>query len=273
MTEMPQKVLMETIHRTDVPSGHCVLWWLGQHGFAVKLGATVLLIDPYLSADARRLVPPILAPENAVGVTAVLGSHDHLDHIDRPVWPALFTASPSARFLVPSSSLTSLARELPLPPGQLIGMDDGRTVEVADVRITGIAAAHELLDPDPVTGSHRYLGFLIEANGCRIYHAGDTCIYEGLHARLRAFAPDVMLLPINGRDAARLRRGCIGNMTYQEAADLAGAVGPHLIVPTHFDMFSGNTEDPTLFADYMAVKYPHLPVRIPAHGQAIRFNA
>ena len=58
-------------------------------------------------------------------------------------------------------------------------------------------------------------------------------------------------------------------MTYQEAADLAGAVRPGLTIPTHFDMFAGNTENPQLFADYMAVKYPDLPVRICRYGDRI----
>lgn len=133
--------------------------------------------------------------------------------------------------------------------------------------MTAVPAAHEFLDEDPATGLHPYLGYIIEGGGFRLYHAGDTCLYEGMQARLRQWPLDLALLPINGRDAKRLAANCIGNMTYQEAADLAGAVRPGLTVPTHFDMFATNSEDPQLFVDYMRVKYPRLATCIPRHGQ------
>jgi L-ascorbate metabolism protein UlaG (beta-lactamase superfamily) len=81
-----------------------------------------------------------------------------------------------------------------------------------------------------------------------------------------------MILPINGRDARRLRENCIGNMTYQEAADLAGAGNPSIVIPGHFEMFTHNSEDPELFRAYVAVKYPDLPTVLPRHGEAIPFR-
>ena len=73
---------------------------------------------------------------------------------------------------------------------------------------------------------------------------------------IKAFGKiDVELLPINGRDARRYSNNCIGNMTYQEAADLAGEVGPGIIIPGHWDMFADNSADPQAFADYIEVKY------------------
>ena len=73
---------------------------------------------------------------------------------------------------------------------------------------------------------------------------------------LQAFGPiDAALLPINGRDGARYRRGCLGNMTFQEAADLAGELRPGLALPGHWDMFEDNPGDPQAFADYLDTKY------------------
>jgi len=64
------------------------------------------------------------------------------------------------------------------------------------------------------------------------------------------------LLPINGRDGARYRRDCIGNMTFQEAADLAGELRPRFVLPGHWDMFADNPGDPDAFSDYLDAKYP-----------------
>ena len=58
-------------------------------------------------------------------------------------------------------------------------------------------------------------------------------------------------------------------MTYQEAADLAGALRPGLVVPAHFEMFESNREDPQLFADYVAAKYPRQKLLIPRHGERV----
>ena len=70
-------------------------------------------------------------------------------------------------------------------------------------------------------------------------------------------------------DARRLKRHCIGNMTYQEAADLAGALQPGLTVPAHYDMFAMNSLNPKLFFDYMKVKYPTLKSFRPRLGAII----
>jgi L-ascorbate metabolism protein UlaG (beta-lactamase superfamily) len=91
-----------------------------------------------------------------------------------------------------------------------------------------------------------------------LYHSGDTLVYEGLLTTLRRWKLDAAFLPINGRDAERYLSGCIGNMTYQEAADLAGELEVGLAVPTHWDMFVHNSEDPAKFVDFLAAKYPRV---------------
>ena len=177
--------------------------------------------------------------------------------------------SPQARFVVPALLVERLARELAIPRERFVGVDHRAGTTVGGIGVRGVAAAHEFLERDPATGQYPCLGFLIEGNGCRIYHAGDTCLHEDLLPALREFAPDIVFLPINGRDGERLERGCLGNLTFQEAVDLAGAIPARVAVPAHFDMFDGNTEDPRRFAKYMAVKYPAIRVMIPEHGRTM----
>ena len=258
--------LIESIDSTAVGPGSLAFWWLGQHSFVLKLGSAVLYLDPYLTADASRQVPPLLDPEEVRHASLILGTHDHGDHIDRPVWPALALASPHARFVVPELVRERLARELGIPVDRFIGLDDGESAVVEGVRITGVAAAHEFLDQDRATGRYPYLGYAISGNGCAAYHAGDCCIYEGLQRKLLERDYDVVFLPINGRDATRLAANCIGHLPYQEAADLAGVLRPRLTIPAHFEMFAMNSEDPALFVDYMGIKYPSLAVHVPVHG-------
>jgi L-ascorbate metabolism protein UlaG (beta-lactamase superfamily) len=142
-----------------------------------------------------------------------------------------------------------------VPAQRLLCLDDGDSEDVAGVKITGIKAAHEFFDYQEGIG-HPHMGYVAEADGCAVYHSGDTLCYEGLLSALARWNLTVAFLPINGRDARRYRSGCIGNMTYQEAVDLAGALRPRLVVPTHYDMFAGDSEDPELFVDYLDAKFP-----------------
>ena len=253
--------------------GEAAVWWLGQHSFVVKTLGAVLYFDPFLSPLPGRRIAPLLKPSDVTHATFIFGSHDHADHIDRGVWPALAAASPRALFVVPELLRAMLSLQLKIPAGRFAGIDDGMTVRRGGVRITGVASAHELLQPDPKTGQYPCLGFVVKAGGCTLYHSGDCCLYEGLQTALRRRPLDVAFLPINGRDAQRLASGCLGNMTYQEAADLAGALAPGVTIPAHFDMFDGNREDPKLFAAYMRVKYPGLSVQIPQYGRRLVVRA
>jgi L-ascorbate metabolism protein UlaG (beta-lactamase superfamily) len=267
MTMLTGRALIEDIEACMVPAGGAAFWWLGQQGFAVKLGQAVCYIDPFLSPLEGRQIPPLLRPQEITNAALVLGSHDHADHIDRAAWPGIAAASPQAKFIVPLLLREKIVREIGLPDDRVLGVDQDRSIEINGISVTAIPAAHEFLDRDPETGLHPYLGFVVESAGFRLYHAGDTCCYEGIQATLRRWAFDLAMLPINGRDAKRLATNCIGNMTYQEAADLAGAIRPGLTVPGHFEMFAANSEDPQLFMDYMRVKYPKLSVHLPRHGE------
>ena len=111
------------------------------------------------------------------------------------------------------------------------------------------------------------MSYVIKGNGRSIYHAGDTCVYEGMLTKTKNRSPiDVMFVPINGRDARRLTAGCIGNMTFQEAVDLCGEIAPTLAVPGHYDMFCNNLGSPLEFKAYLEAKYPGIPCWIGEHG-------
>jgi len=225
------KQLIADVDACTLKPGQLALWWMGQHSFIVKLGRTVVYLDPFLTPMERRQVPPLLKPDEVANADFICGSHDHADHIDRPVWPALAKASPNAKFVVAELLRKKLAAELHMPLDRFVGLDDGKTTAFGDVTISAVAAAHEFLDRDPATGQYPHLGYILQGNGCTLYHSGDCCIYEGLQTRLLKWRCDVVMLPINGRDAKRYAEGCIGNMTYQEAADLAGALQPRLTIP------------------------------------------
>ncbi len=254
---MMEKRWFETVKNTEAGSGELLLWRVGQAGFLVKLGEKLLCLDLYLTDNPERTSSSIVKGWEIDCADLVFGSHDHPDHIDREAWTELLEKSPYAEVLVPELIRSALCKDLGLEEKRVVGLRDMETVQVGNLKLTGVASAHERLDRDPLTGNYPYMGVVIEAEGFSIYHPGDTCLYEGLYEKVRSFGTiDVMLLPINGRDGTRYRQGILGNMTYQEAVDFAGALRPRLAVPTHYDMFRGNLEDPQKFVDYVKAKYP-----------------
>ena len=264
---------LTSVRETPAPFGAAVLWWMGQMGLWVKMGKMVLSIDYFASDVEDRQVPPPVPVDQVQGIDAFLGTHDHLDHIDHAAWRVWAKTCPGAKFVFPALRREAVSAD-GISPERQQGMGEGIICRIGDVTVRAIASAHEFLNPDPATGLHPCLQYIIEGNGVRLYHAGDTLRYEGMLPKLRAFGPiDAALLPINGRDGARYRRDCIGNMTFQEAADLAGELRPGLTIPGHWDMFAGNPGDPAAFADYLDAKYPGLPCRIPKIMEPITVQA
>ena len=266
--------LIDNVLKTETPCGKAALWWLGQMGLIVKMGKTVLCIDCYANPSPARRVPPPVPAEEMAGIDAFVGTHDHSDHIDHASWQVWAKICPDARFVFPQKHKESVRRD-GIAPERCVGLNDGNACTLGDIKISAVAAAHEFLNRDAETGLYPCLQYIVEGNGVRILHAGDTLRYEGMLSKLRAFGHfDAALLPVNGRDAKRYARGCIGNMTYQEAADLAGELDVSLVLPGHWDMFSDNAGDPEAFRDYLRVKYGECPrCMIPCIGQMILVSA
>lgn len=235
--------------------GTVALYWLGQMGLLIDTGNTRICVDYFASPLDGRQTPPPFPADTLTGIDMFIGTHDHIDHIDHEAWKIWAKNNPGATFIFPRSHMDSVLAD-GVSPSNAIGMNDGESYSSGDVTIHAISASHEFLDRDESTGLYPYLQYIIEADGVRIHHAGDTVRYEGMLSKIRSFGSiDAQLLPINGRDAKRYRMDFIGNMTYQEAADLAGEVEPKIVIPGHWDMFDINGEDPSLFADYLDAKY------------------
>ncbi len=257
---------MITVTRSPLPDGLGAwlgmpisgigLAWLGQAGFVLRLGAAVVLVDPYLSDHLAmkyrgsrfphvRMMAAPLAPDAFPRVDLVVCTHRHSDHMDPGSLPVLAARHPGCRFLVPAAERAH-AEALGLDPARLLPADAGQTLRPlpgVDLALRPVAAAHERLEQDE-QGRHRYLGYGIELPGMRLYHSGDCIPYPGLLEAVRDLAPDLALLPVNGRDAVRAEAGIPGNFTLDEAIALCEAAAIPLLVPHHFGLFAFNTADP-----------------------------
>lgn len=261
------EALVQEINRTDPQAGTLAFWWLGQNGFAFAGGGARVYVDLYLRDDPRRATPVPFLPEHLFGADLILGTHDHGDHVDRTALPGILAASPNARIVVSKVVASRLISE-GYEAQRILGLDDGQSLEIGNVRISAIRAAHEFFDRDPDLG-YPHLGFAVTMNGVTFFHAGDGVPWEGLISAVAAHKPDILFVPINGRDGERYRRNIIGNFTFQEAVDFCGALRPRLAVPMHYDMFPGNQERVERFTDYLTAKYPDIPFWVGRPGERV----
>ena len=146
-----------------------------------------------------------------------------------------------------------LAAGLPADRFLVPRLDEARSL--GGLTFTALPSAHYGLDAEPERG-HRWLGFLVEMNGVRLYHSGDTILHDGLVTRLGGAGVDVAFLPVNGRDFWRERRGIIGNLDGREAAELAATIGADVLIPMHNDMFALNHASPAVLADFLDRHHP-----------------
>ena len=259
--------------------GQVALWWLGQSGFGLRGNAATLVVDPFLADHPDRLVPPPFRPDQVGGLDAVVVTHDHLDHLDEKSLPGLAEASPDARFVVPEPLVDRLL-DLGIPPERVAGAQPDRPLALDGLTVHPVPASHgdDLEDGygfglEQSNGLYRYLGYVFDLGGVRVYHAGDTIPYEGMEDRLRDLRVDVALLPINGRDAEREGKGIVGNLDEEEAANLAAAIGVDLLVPMHYDMFAANPGSPEKLVGLARRKHPELQVLVPSRARRFVYTS
>jgi L-ascorbate metabolism protein UlaG (beta-lactamase superfamily) len=230
------------------------LWWLGQSGFLLAHSGRHVLVDPYLSDSLTakyaatdkphvRMTELIIDPARLDFIDLVTSSHHHTDHLDAETLIPLLAANHKLPLVVPAAHLALAAERVKIASTRLVPIDDGQSLTVEGITLHALPAAHETVERDE-QGRCKFLGYVIELGPWRVYHSGDTMLYDGMADRLRPFAVDVALLPINGRAP---ERRVAGNLWGREAAWLAKEMGARLVIPCHYDMFTFNTATPDEF--------------------------
>lgn len=271
--------VFERLAELPVGPGQAALCHLGQSGFCLRGSDRTILVDPFLSEHPDRRVPPAIDPAEAEGIDAILCTHEHWDHLDADALPTLAAASPGAVVVVPAPIVDQVTA-VGIPSERVCAAQPDETILVEGVAVHAVPACHGLEAADAYSfgrelsgGLYRYLGYVVELGGVRIYHAGDTIPFEGQAEWLRRLEVDVVLLPINGRDAAREAQGIVGNLDEVAAARLAAEAGADLLVPMHYDMFEANPGFPERVVE--TVRREELPVAVlvPERGRPFVYTA
>lgn len=248
----PATVFSAAINGYSIKDGEVACWWLGQAGFALRTAETCIIIDPYLSDSLavkykgakfrhQRMHPIPVAPQELTSVDGVLCTHHHSDHLDPGTLPVLLETNPNAKLVAPRASLDRL-ETMGLHTKLSNPVNPQMEILVGDFKITVLPASHETVEKDQ-EGNCRFVGYVMEASGIRIYHSGDCIPFDWQADLLRSLNIDLAMLPINGRDERRSSNGIPGNFTVDEAIQLCADADIGCLLCHHFDMFDFNTID------------------------------
>ena len=189
--------------------------WLGHDGFRIDADKTIY-IDPYQISDG---------PE----ADLILITHDHFDHCS-PEDVAKIQHSGSI-IVTEKDSASKLS-------GDVRVVKVGESLSIDNIQIEAVPAYNTNKDFHPK--SNGWLGFIVDIDGVKVYHAGDTDFIP----EMKDFNTDIALLPVSGTYV----------MTADEAVEAAMAINPKIAIPMHYGAIVGGGSDATKFKDALEGK-------------------
>ncbi len=222
--------------------------YYGHSCFLVETSTARLLIDPFLTDNPKA---SIAASE--VRCDYVLVSHGHEDHTG----DALAIAKANDATLVANYEI---AEYFGAKGAKTHGMNPGgaHTFPFGRVKLT---IAHHTSSLNAGL-SPIYMGvpcgIIVEADGKRIYHAGDTALFM-----------DMQLIGRGGLDAALLPIGDNFTMGPEDALDALDYLKPKLAVPIHYDTWPAIAQKPEQFAQDAAARGHRVQVVRPGESLSL----
>lgn len=217
---------------------------LGWAGIEVESQGLVAVIDhvlgwksiePYIGPPRT----PLLEPSAAGQAVGAFVTHLHTDHTDASAIHAALTDSaslhrPRVMEGEPLETGGVIAAELELKEAGVdqVLVDEWDTVETGPFVATAVPAVDGFGDPQ--------VSWVIEADGKRIIHAGDTLFHGSWWLIRMRFGPfDAAFLPVNGALASFPHRqpasGFEASLSPEQAVAAAQILGARRLVPIHYD--------------------------------------
>ena len=252
--------LARTIADDNVQGGSLAIYWLAQAGFVFKNHAgKIVYIDPYLSEVVERLFGfkrmmacPLAAEE--VLADLVVCTHEHADHLDTDALP-IVARNPRTHFAGPSECVKEF-RKMGVPEKRCHLLETGKQLALEGINVHAVYADHGDLAPDA-------LGVVLDFDGIKVYHTGDTAYQPEPFRAVAAMHPDVLIPCINGR---------FGNLNSEEAALLARDAGAKLTIASHFWMFVEHDGDPASFLEFCRKLAPGVEAVVMKPGERLLFR-
>ncbi len=192
--------------------------WLGHSAVKIQ-GSKVVYIDPFLTGNPAAST----APEKIKTADVVVVTHHHGDHLG----DAFAIAKKTNAVIVAMHEVAVEAQALGI---EVEGMNIGGTVEARGVKVHMVTATHS-------ADKGNAAGVVVEMDGKRLYHAGDTGLTYDMKIIGEFFQPDLSFLPIGDRYT----------MGPASAAKAVEYVQTKKVIPIHYGTFPIVCCDPEEF--------------------------
>lgn len=220
--------------------------FFGHSTFLVEAGSNRLLIDPFFTGN-----PVGIMAAADVKCDYILLSHAHEDHTcDAEAIAKANDATVIANFEIAEYYAAQGLKTHGMNPGGGFNFPFGRAALTPAIHTSSFNAGRNPIYMGTACG------IIIEAEGKRIYHAGDTALFS-----------DMRLIGRHGLDLALLPIGDNFTMGPADALDALDFLKPQYAVPMHYNTWPPIAQDAHAFAAN-AAKRGHT-VKALAPGESI----
>ncbi len=205
------------------------LQFLGHSFFQLGLDRNIL-IDPFINPSCesmKRLIPSFASEKDLKNVSMILISHEHPDHFDKPLIERI--AAKQDTLVVAHDAVLN---ELDISSRQKVPVHVDSKLQLRGVSIKAYCAHHPR--------SFYPLSFLLEFNGTKLFHAGDTELLD----ELEHVKTDIALLPIGGGPEQTTE---LTTMDIIDAVKATKSMKPKIVIPMHYNTFESIRVDPFEF--------------------------
>ena len=210
--------------------GQVAVTWIGHASFLIQFNDLNVLVDPNFANWLflmKRLKRSGIDIRDLPPIDLVLLSHAHFDHFHKPTLRRL--SHPKIGIL--PWGVGDLARDLGF--GRVVELDWWESFSHKDWKVTFTPSKH--WGARTLHDHHRgYGGFVLEHQGRKIYHAGDSAYFDGFKEIGDTLRPEIALLPIGAYHPETFRKVHMGP---DEAVKAFHDLHAKFFVPMHYGTF------------------------------------
>ena len=194
--------------------------YIGHSAFFIKSKNSGVLIDPFLTGN-----PKAVCNFKKEDITHIFVTHGHGDHLGDAIPISKATKAPVC-------AIFELANYCLQKGAVASGVNIGGKLEFPFGSARFLPAFHSSSTPDGV-----YAGMpaavLLDVDGVKVYHAGDTCLNSEMKTVGEVYKPDIALLPV----------GSCYTMDVDDAVIAAKWLGVKRVIPMHYNTFDAISVD------------------------------
>lgn len=185
--------------------------WLGHASFVLQLDGKTVYIDPFALRNIRK------------HADAVLITHPHQDHLSEA--DLRLIADSKTKIYVPKDSVSKI------PAGKVIGVEPNKHYKDGNFEFDTVPAYNHT--PNRIhfhPKENGWVGYILNINGRKVYHAGDTDFIK----EMSSIVTDLALLPMGGTAPGE---GYV--MHVDETIQAAHAIKAEKVAPMHYRRILG----------------------------------